>query len=156
LLFVVLKALKYLLVGVFVWFIGLIFFGNSMNFIGRSEPAQLYVSDLESRKDLDGVFSFRPVFKLASAKSAQKGYAGNQWDKIPPHQVGETVGGRIDPETGEMRSDKMLWKSKWLGWFARAFGALMGVQGLALLLGVPEYRLPLPIGIGHRPKRRLF
>lgn len=142
-------ALKYFLTGIIIWFIGSVFFGSSLNFIARSEPAQLYVSDVQSRKDTDGLRTYRPVFTVMTSPHD---FAGNRWSRTPPHQIGETVAGRYDPATGEMRSDKMLRKSKWLGWIARIFGALLGLQGIALLLGVPEHRLPIPVRIGH-PRR---
>lgn len=143
-----LSFIKYLSVGFLVWIVGMVFCGNTLRFIDNSAPAQLYVADIQSRSEIGALPKFRPVFKLESARSSRQVYEGNIWTRPAPHKIGEVVAGRYDAKTGEMRSDDMLRKTKWFGWAARIFGMLLVMQALAILLGVPEDRLPLRVCLG--------
>jgi hypothetical protein len=145
-----LGSLKYALAAVVVWFVGALFFGGALNFINTSEPAQLRVVDVEAQRRADGLTHFRPVFTLAAGKAPA--FAGHIWSRPAAHQTGDVVAGRYNSKTGEMRSDKMLTKSKWLGRFAQVLAVFMGLQAVAVLLGVPERALPLRLRMGA-PRR---
>ncbi len=149
-------VIKYLAVGLFIWFIGAIFLGSSSGFIARSEPAQLVVVGLDTKRNSDGHTMYRPVLALEAAKSSRNAYAGNHWTRPAPHTVGDVVEGRYDSESGEMRTDKMIHKFGWAGWIAKIAGILIGLQAFALILGVPESRLPLPVRVRSRRKRSRF
>ena len=150
-------VVKYIAVGLFIWLLGAVFFGSSLHFESRSEPAQLRVLTIESRRDREGLPQYRPVFVLAGAPSAAQGYAGDTWYKTPPHKVGEVVAGRYDATTGEMRSKQMLRTSVWLGRLAQIFGILVGCQSIAIIFGFPEQLLPLRIRLrGHRRPRQIW
>jgi hypothetical protein len=153
-----LHVLKYIGAGFLIWFIGSIFFGDSLNFVSRSEPAQLIVLELQTRRNTDGFTMFRPVLALEAAQPPREQYAGNHWTLLAPHAVGDVVSGRYDPKSGEMRSDYMLGKYTWVGRIARIIGILIGLQGVALIFGVPEHRLPLRVRLGarRRPRRTLW
>lgn len=140
--------IKYLSVGFLIWIVGMLFCGNTLRFIDNSAPAQLYVADIQSRSEIGELPKFRPVFKLASARSSRQAYEGDTWLRPAPHKIGDIVAGRYDAKTGEMRSDRMLRITKWVGWAARILGIVMALQALAILFGVPEYRLPLRVRLG--------
>lgn len=148
-------VLKYVSIGCFIWFAGALFFGDGTEFRSRSEPVQLVVLDVQSRRDGGGLQSYRPVLALAAAESPGSGYAGDIWSRFKPHEPGDIVPGRYDPASGEMRSDKMLGRTIWLGRIARVFGLLVGLQAVLILLGFPEDRLPLRVRIGSRRRRVL-
>ena len=147
-------VVKYQSTGLLIWFIGALFFGDSMHFTSHSEPARLRVLDIQTRRGSDGYKMYRPVFALEAAKPPRQGYAGKIWSRQARHQAGEIVSGRYDPESGEMRSDKMVKITTRLGRIAQVLGILVGVQALAILFGFPEQLLPLRIriGVGQRPR----
>ncbi len=149
------NVLKYVSIGCFIWFLGTLFFGDGTEFRNRSEPAQLIVLDVESRRDGFGFILYRPVLALASETAPREGYAGTIWTRFKPHEPGDIVPGRSDPESGEMRSDKMLNRTIWSGRVARIFGVLVGLQAVLILLGLPEDRLPLRVRVGSRRRRLL-
>ena len=146
------NVLKYVSIGCFIWFAGLLFFGGSADFISRSDPAQLIVLEVQSKQDTGGYTSYRPVFALEPSKAPRQGNAGNIWSRVKPHEPGDIVPGRYDPESGEMRSDKMLGKTVWIGRIARIFGVLVGLQAVLIVMGFPEDRLPLRVRIRRRPR----
>lgn len=93
---------------------------------------------------------YRPVLALETAQVPRAQYVGNHWVRPKPHEVGDVVSGRYDPESGEMRSDHMLKSSSWVGRILRIIGIIIGLQGIAHFFGVPERWLPLRIRIGSR------
>jgi hypothetical protein len=115
----------------------------------------LRVVELQSKRDTDGRTKYRPVFTLEAPSVNIDEYAGNIWTSPPPHAVGDIVPGRFDAKTGQMRSDKMLKRSSWIGRIARYLGLFIGLQGIALLFGFPERWLPLPVRFGRKSKARL-
>ncbi len=147
----VLDSIKYVIAAVVIWFGGALFCGDALHFINRSEPAQLRVVDIEAQRRADGLTHFRPVFTLTAAKAPA--FAGDIWSRPAVHQTGDVVSGRYNSKTGEMRSDKMLTKGKWLGRFAQVLAILVGLQALAVLCGVPERFLPLRLRMASRPRR---
>lgn len=153
-----LTVVKYIAVGWLIWLVGTLFFGSSIHFEGRSEPAQLRVVDIETRRDVDGQRQYRPVFALAGGRSTTQNHAGDEWYDIAPHQAGDLVSGRYDPQTGEMRSDQMQRTSLWLGRLAQIFGLLVGGQAIVIIFGLPERLLPFRIRIGgkRRPDQMLL
>ncbi|MEP5760781.1 MAG: hypothetical protein ABJ327_16020 [Litoreibacter sp.] len=144
-----LSALKYFLTGFFLWGIGTLFLGGSGAFEAQSEMAELRVVELQSRRHRDGYTLYRPVFSLAKASTEVGTYVGNIWSRQLLHEAGDVVPGRFDPKSGEMRSEKMLKRNSWIGPIARYLGIFIAVQGVALLVGVQENRLPLPVRVGH-------
>ena len=146
------KVLKYIAVGLIIWILGSVFFGSSANFVKRSEPAQLIVVDIQSKRNEDDRTLYRPVLALEMAQPPRPQYTGNHWVSPLPHAKGEVVAGRYDAKTGEMRTDKMLKSSGRIGQIARIIGVLVAVQSIALIFGVPERWLPLRVQIG--PTRR--
>lgn len=148
-------VLKYVSIGCFIWFMGALFFGDGIDFKNRSEPAQLVVLEVQSRRDGFGLVSYRPVLSLEAAHPPGVAYTGTIWTKIKPHEPGDIVPGRFDPGSGEMRSEKMLDRTIWLGRIARALGVLVGLQAVLIVLGVPEDRLLLRVRVGSRRRRVL-
>jgi hypothetical protein len=147
------NVLKYISVGSLIWLMGTLFFGDSMAFQSRSVPAQLEVVDVTSKRNPEGGHSYCPVFARADTGSPRQNHAGNTCSRIRPHERGDIVPGRYDPASGEMRSDRMLANAHWFGWIARVLGIFLGLEGVLILLGVPEHRLPLALRVRSRPRR---
>lgn len=147
------NVLKYVAVGSLIWIIGALFFGDSMAFRSRSGPVQLVVVDVTSKSNPEGGYSYCTVFALAEPAAPRQEYAGNTCSRVRPHEPGDIVPGRYDPDSGEMRSDQMLGSAHWFGWLARVLGVFLGLEGVLILLGLPEHRLPLRIRVRSRPRR---
>jgi len=149
------NVLKYVSIGCLIWFLGTWFFGDGTEFKTRSEPVQLVVLDVQSKRDGLGLVSYRPVLSLETAHPPREAYSGVIWTRIKPHEPGEIVPGRYDPESGEMRSDKMLDRTILIGRIARGVGVLVGLQAVLIVLGFPEKRLPLRVRVGSRRRGSL-
>ncbi len=92
---------------------------------------------------------YRPVFGLETDARPRPEYSGNTWMRFAPHQAGEIVSGRYDPDSGEMRSNRMMRRTSWSGRIAQLLGILSALQGLLMLFGVPEVLLPLRVRFGR-------
>ncbi|PTX54018.1 hypothetical protein C8N43_2823 [Litoreibacter ponti] len=135
---------KYLAIACFVWFAGALFFGDATHFRDRSQPAQLIVLEVQSKRSVGGAWSYRPVLALETAASPREEYVGkNWWLHFKPHQPGDVVSGRYDPDRGDMRSDKMLTRTIWSGRIAKLVGVLIALQAVLILFGISEDRMPL-------------
>ncbi|MGL5011455.1 MAG: hypothetical protein ACRC6I_16365, partial [Paracoccaceae bacterium] len=75
-------------------------------------------------------------------------YAGNVWMRPAPHERGDTVSGRYDSTSGEMRSDGMGKKSLLIGGIVAIIGLVVFVQGILILFGIPEFLMPLRVRTG--------
>lgn len=136
-----------------VWFVGALFFGDATNFRDRSQPAQLIVLEVQSKRATGGAWSYRPVLALEAAASPRKEYVGkNWWLHFKPHQPGDVVSGRYDPDRGDMRSDKMLNRTIWSGRIAKLVGVLIALQAVLILFGIPEDLMPFRLR--RRSERR--
>lgn len=142
------NAFKYIFFGALFGLAGSVFVGSDQGFAARSEPAQLIVLQLDSRRDADRQTMYRPVFGLVTAARPRPEHAGNVWTRPAPHQPGDIVAGRYDPRSGEMRSDGMSQRTLWLGRIAQVIGMLTVLQGILMLLGIPEILLPLRVRAG--------
>ncbi len=143
------SALKYIIAGILFWLAATFFLSGTQNFIKRSEPAQLIVLALDYRRDSDGGTMYRPVFGLDNTERSRPEYVGNTWVKTPPHKAGEIVSGRYDQATGEMRSDRMIERDKWLLPIAQVLALLVVLQGILMFFGVPEVLLPFRVRGGN-------
>jgi len=148
------SSLKYLVIGAFVWIIGSVFVGSSQGFLERSEPTRLIVLEMESKRDSEGDTTYRPVLAREAEEPPRTRYVGNHWSSPAPHAAGDVVPGRYDPETGEMRTDKMTGRSMLAGRIARWVGLAVALQGILVLGGVPERFMPLKFRTGHRRRHR--
>ncbi len=92
---------------------------------------------------------YRPVFGLETDARPRPEYSGNTWMRFAPHQASEIVSGRYDPDSGEMRSNRMMRRTSWSGRIAQLLGILSALQGLLMLFGVPEVLLPLRVRFGR-------
>lgn len=102
-----LRALFYILIATIFYSVGALFAGPAKTFIANSEPATLIVLQVDEKRKTDGGRSYRPVFGLETDARPRPEYAGSNWTSPKPHNAGDIVAGRYNPETGEMRSDKM-------------------------------------------------
>ncbi len=143
-------SLKYSIAAILFWLVGALFADGSQEFIARSDPATLIVLKINSRRDADGLFTYRPVLALDGVELDS--YAGNIWSRPAKHEAGDVVPGRYDPDSGEMRSDKMLEDASWIGRIAKLIAILVGIEALALLFGYPEHLLPIRV----RGRRRRY
>jgi hypothetical protein len=154
-------AVKYILAGLFIALIGWFFSSDGLAFIAHSEPAELRVISLDQKRNYDHTsqwqhmsrYTYRPVFVLNDAGASAKPYAGNIWTRPAPHAVGDVVPGRYNAKTGEMRSDRMLETSLWIGGIAMLLGLLTALQSIALIYGLPEDHLPLRIMSGSEQRQ---
>ncbi len=152
----VLGALKYILFGLIFGLLGFVVFGDGQRFMARSEAVDLRVMDVESHRDHDRRTRYRAVFALADDTSGVEPFAGNVWSATAPHEVGQIVPGRIDRQTGEMRSDTVIGQYSWAFWIAQLVALACVLQGVVMLMGVPEERLPLRLRSGRRRERFYF
>ncbi|MEM0950246.1 MAG: DUF3592 domain-containing protein [Pseudomonadota bacterium] len=76
-------------------------------FAERAVEADVRVVRVEERARNDGTM-YRPVFATIAPAGSEIEYAGNLWVAPSPHNAGEIVPGRVDAETGEIRSLSML------------------------------------------------
>jgi hypothetical protein len=144
-------AFKYAFFGILFGVIGVFVMIDSLAFHARSEPAQLLVLQIDQKRDTSHRttatfgprYSYRPVFGLVTDARPRPTYAGNVWMRPAPHTRGDTVAGRYDASTGEMRSDQMSGKSMLIGGMVAFIGLLAAFQGLLIFLGIPEFLLPL-------------
>jgi hypothetical protein len=147
-------AFKYVVFGTLFGVIGVFFMKETLAFHARSEPAQLLVLQIDQKRDTSHRtkytfgprYFYRPVFGLVT--DARPTYAGNVWMRPAPHTRGDTVAGRYDAATGEMRSDQMSGKSMLIGGMGAFIGLLAAFQGLLIFLGIPEVLLPLRLRSG--------
>ncbi|WP_411889355.1 hypothetical protein [Yoonia sp. SDW83-1] len=109
----------------------------------------LIVLQVDERRDTDGKRSYRPVFGLQTTDRPRPEYTGSTWFSPKPHQPGDIVSGRYDPKSGEMRSDQMMGRSRWMWRVLQVVGALAVLQGILMLFGVPELLLPLRVRGGR-------
>ncbi len=149
-------AVKYILAGALLWFLAGVFPGGSQGFVARSDPAQLIVQRVDSRLDENRIRIYRPVFALDTKARPRPEYAGNTWSRTTPHQVGERVSGRYDPERGDMQSDSMIARSLWIARATKMLSILIVLQGVLMLFGVPEILMPIRVRIGGSRRRRDF
>ena len=154
----ILSVIKYNLAGMVIALIGALFYGDALNFAVHSVPARLTVAAVEQRSGPDQAqhgarhnLVYRPVFALETSGSRGATYKSNIWTSPPLHRAGDVVPGRYDATSGEMRSDKMMGQSYWLGGFAIVLGLLTALQSIALLCGIPEGVLPIRVRLGSQP-----
>lgn len=144
-------AFKYVFFGILFAVIGVFFMKDSLAFHARSEPVQLLVLQIDQKRGTshrtttasNPRYIYRPVFGLVTDAHPRPTYAGNVWMRPAPHTKGDTVAGRYDAATGEMRSDQMPGKGMLIGGMGAFVGLLAAVQGLLIFLGIPEILLPL-------------
>ncbi len=142
-------ALKYLFVGALFLLVGWLLTASSSRFLENSQPATLIVLQVDERRDTDGKRSYRPVFGLHTTDRPRPEYARSTWFSPKPHQSGDIVSGRYDPQSGEMRSDQMMGRSRWMWRVLQVVGALAVLQGILMFFGVPELLLPLRVRSGR-------
>ena len=129
--------------------VGALFLGSDHGFKKRSEPADLIVLQLDTRRNSKGYTIYRPVFGLDTTARPRPEYSGNIWVRPAPHQAGEIVSGRYDSDSGEMRSNQMMGRTTWIARIAQILGILAAMQGILMLFGVPELLLPLRVRFGR-------
>ena len=145
--FLLLTALKHLLVGLLFLVIGIFMTTSNNRFIAASEPAELPVYKVESRKDSDGTIMFRPMFALVTDKRPQPTYTGGLAASFMIHRAGDVVSGRYDAATGMIQSDRLTEIILWLARLMQVFGVIAVVQSVTIRLGMPEFMLPLPVRV---------
>ncbi|MFG5381596.1 DUF3592 domain-containing protein [Yoonia sp. R2-816] len=127
-------AFKYIFVGALFLLVGWLLTASSSRFLENSQPATLIVLQVDERRDTDGKRSYRPVFGLQTTDRPRPEYAGSTWFSPKPHQPGDIVSGRYDPQSGEMRSDQMMGRSRWMWRVLQVVGALAVLQGILMFL----------------------
>lgn len=139
------RALKYILVESIFLAVGTVFLADASHFKARSEPTSLIVLHVDSQRNADHRWQYRPTFGLNISGPQRTEYTGNRWTGSRLHEAGDIVPGRYDPVSGEMRSDKMQGWSQWFFRVAQLLGAVVILQGVLILFGVPEFLLPLRV-----------
>ncbi|MGL4321442.1 MAG: hypothetical protein ACRCS3_11320, partial [Paracoccaceae bacterium] len=117
----------------------------------------LLVLKIEQRRDTTNTstyqehrtrYVYRPTFGLVTDARPRPTYTGNVWMRPAPHNAGDTVSGRYDRVSGEMRSDAMGRQSLFIGGGATIIGLIVFVQGILMLFGIPELFMPLRLRSG--------
>jgi hypothetical protein len=148
-------SMKHLFVGAFFVLIGTLIVNDDAAFHAASTPAELIVLQVDSRKTTDGRYEKRITFGLVTEVRPRPEYRGGFWANIAMHRPGDIVAGRYDPTSGEMHSDRMLLIRGWIARLVQLLGVVAMVQGVLILFGIPETRMPLPVRIG-RDRRTMF
>jgi hypothetical protein len=148
-------AFKHLVVGAMLLVFGCFGVNRDAAFVATSVPAQLIVLQVDSERTTEGQFRHRTTLGLVTDARPRPEYAGNMWTGIAMHRAGDIVAGRYDAESGVMRSDRMLTVWGWIARLAQFLGVVAAVQGVLILFGFPESRMPLPVRIG-RERRTMF
>ncbi len=86
---------------------GLATISSVHRFADRAVEADVRVVRLDERQREDGPL-YRPVFSATAPDGTVLEYAGDLWVAPAPHAEGETVPGRVDAATGEIRSLRMM------------------------------------------------
>ncbi len=140
------RAFKYILIGAIFTLITTLMLLASSGFIERSEPVQLIVLQMERKTDDEGAILYRPVFALDTNERPRPEYRGNSWISFLVHKAGDVVPGRYDAKTGQMNSDRMLTITRWVWRIVQVIGILTMVEGVLMLFGIPEHRMPIRLG----------
>jgi hypothetical protein len=148
-------SLKHLAVGATMVVMGAFIVKQNATFLAASDQAQLIVLQMDTQKRTDGGYAFSITLGLVTDVRPRPEYRGGFWTGIAMHRTGDIVAGRYDPKSGEMRSDRMLLISGWISRLVQLLGVVAVVQGVLILFGVPESRMPLPVRIG-RERRSMF
>ncbi|MEP2890939.1 hypothetical protein [Tateyamaria sp.] len=104
-----LKTLPYVAIinGVIFGTTGLYFIYSASAFSTRSVVQEVHVMSVESRRSDNGTV-YRPLFKALQNDGTSITYSGSAWVSPKPHNDGDIVDGRVDWETGEIRSVSMM------------------------------------------------
>lgn len=139
------KAFFCIVFGAVFYLVGSVFAGPARHFMATADPAMLVVLQVDEKRGSEGKRMYRPVFALDTDTRPRPEYAGSIWTSRKPHQVGDVVAGQYDPVTGEMRSTQMARKTLRIGRIAQLIGALVMLQGVLLLFGLPNMLAPLRV-----------
>jgi hypothetical protein len=150
-----LTSLKHLIVGAMLLAVGTIVVKRDAAFVAASEPAQLIVLQTDTQKRTDGRYAFRITLGLVTDARPRPEYQGGFWAGFAMHRTGDIVPGRYDAESGRMQSDRMLLVFGLIAHLAQLLGVIALLQGVLILFGIPESRMPLPVRIG-RERRPFF
>jgi hypothetical protein len=142
-----LPALKHLVVGFLLVFFGMFGANSNNKFVAASEPAQLLVYKVESRRNSERQLMFQASFALVTDKRPQPTYKGGFAASLPIHHVGEVVAGRYDAATGRMQSDRVTAIIRWLMRLMQLLGVIAMVQSVFIRMGMPEILMPLRVRV---------
>jgi len=95
----------------------------------QSEATQVHLLVVESRKH-DNKFVYRPLFETIQDDGTPITYSGSAWVSPKPHNEGDVVDGRVDWDTGEIRSVKMM------QFYATMGKSLSTLGGICFVIGV--------------------
>lgn len=123
--------------------------GWQREFMNRSQETTLLVARIDSRISPEATPEnpgenrlYRPVFERVDRYGQVRSYAGNFWNVTSPHKAGETVGGRFDPQSGEMVSDKILNDMRWFGRIFYITTAIFLALAVGVILFIRRRRAP--------------
>ena len=104
--------------------VGLFFVTSQRAFSARSEAAQVTVTFVDRRVDDDGTL-YRPTFEARASDGEVIEYSGGAWMRPKPHNEGDVVDGRVNWDSGEIRSVSMMRTGSRLGIIFSVLGGIM-------------------------------
>lgn len=105
---------------------------SSANFMKQAIEVEATVTEVEERRDDDGIF-YRTTFEAITSNGENTTYVGNTWFSPKPHAVGEIVLAYLDPDTGVIRSGVTLGQTQSTGRFFMGLGGGFALFGLVCL-----------------------
>lgn len=100
------------------------------DFLRTAYEIDVTVTAIDQRRNDDGI-TYRPRFAIEQG-GQQIEFAGDLWVSPSPHEVGDVVPGWYDPQSGELRSEKMMRASRIMGWVFSAAGVGAILVGFVL------------------------
>ncbi|MGL4322346.1 MAG: hypothetical protein ACRCS3_15915, partial [Paracoccaceae bacterium] len=94
-------------------------------FVAPSVPVQLFALQVDTERPIEGKFKHGTTPALVIKARARPEYSGNIWAGIATHRAGNMVEGQCYPESGVIRSDRMLMVQGWLARLAQVLGVVV-------------------------------
>lgn len=126
-------------IGAVFLLVGFYFVSSQRGFVAQSDATELLVTFVDTKQDDDGGNMYRPTFQTNGLDGTTIEYTGQMWMSPKPHDMGDIVPGRVNRETGEMRSEGMMRISRMLGYIFSALGGVLLVVAL-IVAGVLKRR----------------